>query len=494
MKISSKENGKILSTPQRRFKHYRKTVISALRPLKQDYHEALRPKWLRTHLESSSHANLICGVLCFNLVLLMMTHKDMEGWLSWVCNAGNTFVTVVFICDFAAFLVAYGFRKYFSDSHLRFDFFVTATSTIDTCLEISAGFDGRDCPTLSMLRALRVLRLVRLLHHFPGVQVFIASVFSALPSIYDLVGLLLIFIIIMASIGNAIFQEQYEDAIEAGVYTRAWKRHSNFGKVISSMVELTVLATGDQWEGEMFEMKVASEASGGSDDNWQVLLFHCIFQVLGQCLFLNLFIMVVVEAYEVLDDDKRSLADAAVKDFIDAWSKLDPNGTGVIAPKFLPTLLLLMQPPIGLQGNTSRLVLSSHTHVLEIRAGFKYEFASILEELLLLYVYTDEEADMRIERSRRALARECCRTAFQRALHRARLARALAMAPPPSVVDRVLQAVGLQSVAIVEDPEYDDGSDVDADSFVSIESETFSDFSDIITCNLRDGQTYREDP
>ena len=490
LKIYHKEEstGRILSTPERRFKHYSQSVLKGLTPLRPDPHISLRPRWLRNYVDSPTHANMICGTLLVNLVLLCIISNGMPLWLQWVCSIGNILVTVVFVVDFFAMMYAYGIRQYFSNWQFVFDFVVTVTSALDTGLELAAGFEGQECPTLAVLRALRVLRLIKLLKHLPGVEIFISSVVSALPSIRDLTILLFILIIVTASMGSAIFRSRYENGLEAGIFSTAWKKHSNFGRTSSAMVELFVLVTGDQWEGEMFEQKEASTASGRSNDNWQIFLFHSIFQVLGQCLFLNLFIMIVVEAYEVLDDDKRAVADSCVQDYLVAWEKLDPNGTGEIAPKLLPTLLLLMQPPIGLQGHTSRLVIASHVHVLESMHGLRYEFDWILRKLLLLYVYDDHDSLERVEWSRNIVAMECCKRSFRRMLTAARQKRRANSRPPSSTLESFLHAVGLTTVQISEDSE----SETEEATNVSRESDeysaysAYSDFTEMASCSRVD--------
>jgi hypothetical protein len=499
LKIYHKEEGtgRILSAPERRFKHYSQSVLKGLRPMRPDPHLHARPQWLRDHVDSDLHANFILITLLINMLLLCVTTRAMPDWLHWVCDVGNTVVTFVFVGDFFAVVYAYGYRKYFTDPQFVFDFVVTVTSAVDTIMELSSGFDGKECPSLAVLRALRVLRLIKLLKHLPGVEVFLASVMSALPSIRDLTLLLFVFIVVAASMGSAIFRTRYEGGLAGGIYSTAWKKHSNFGSTTAAMVELFVLVTGDQWEGEMFEQKAASKVSGRADDSWQVFLFHALFQVLGQCLFLNLFIMVVVEAYEVLDDDKRALADACVQEYVAAWAKLDPEGTGFISPKLLPTLLLLMQPPIGLQGQTSKLVIASHVHVLEGAHGLRYEFHWILKELLLLYVYDDRDSHERIDWSRNVVAMECCKASFKWNIAEVRKAKALALrARTETPLEWALGVVGLRKVEIEEDDEGTDSSDEDEgegsdESAASQESQAsmFSDVSDLLTCSKVDGVT-----
>merc|ERR1711988_1513319 len=125
---------------------------------------------------------------------------------------------------------------------------------------------------------------------------------------------------------------------------------------------------------------------------------------MAQFIFLNLFIMVIVETYEVLDDDSRYLGDECIEIFKNAWVKFDPQGTGVIELSKIDDLILQLDHPIGCKGTSSHLVLVSRRTVLLHHGDFRAEFDWILNDLLRLYVYPDDEHLERVDKAERAAA------------------------------------------------------------------------------------------
>jgi|MDSY01.2.fsa_nt_gb hypothetical protein len=320
-------------------------------------------------MESSAHGRFILGILLVNLVLLTMTSGDQPKWMRILDDAGNTFIAIVFVIDFACAIASYGFRIYLSRADGQFDTLVTITSAIDTCIDASTGYAMEPCPSLSFLRALRVLRLLKILDYIKDVKIFIKATRSALPSIIDLASLLFILILIAASLGYALFHDRYESGLEKGVFDKNWKQYSSFDSVSSALTELLILTTGDKWEDEMGQL----EDAGSEKSKWVVVLYAVLFQIVGQTIFMNLFIMVIVEAYEVLEDESREIADICCSKFCAAWEKLDPEGTGVIDQSKVRVLLLTLNFPIGCKGSTSSVVLNSRIHVLESTKGYKPE-------------------------------------------------------------------------------------------------------------------------
>ena len=66
---------------------------------------------------------------------------------------------------------------------------------------------------------------------------------------------------------------------------------------------------------------------------------------------LNLFVMVIVEGYEVIDDDCRSKTEDDIEPYQWHWAEFDPEATGYIAEKHLPGLITLLPPPLGCGGD-----------------------------------------------------------------------------------------------------------------------------------------------
>ena len=91
------------------------------------------------------------------------------------------------------------------------------------------------------------------------------------------------------------------------------------------------------------------------------------FSLIAQFLMLNLFVMVIVEGYEVIDDDCRSKTEDDITPFQYHWSEFDPDATGYITVEQLPGLVKLLPPPLGCGGEDNpKLVQLIVKRVVEI--------------------------------------------------------------------------------------------------------------------------------
>jgi hypothetical protein len=490
---STSDDGSLLSNQTRRFQYFKNARKSVFKPLTEDpvlLEEAAASKCVKLteFIEGELHAKLMFGVLTFNLLLLCLSSNSQELWITIFLDAGNTVITFLFVIDFFMCICAYGLKLYLRDLSNQFDTLVTFTSAFDTGLELASGFATASCPSLALLRSMRVVRLLRLLHYFPATKVFIEATLMALPAIRDLVSLLFILMLIMGSIGYTIFKDRYDSGTDKGIFTPNWKQYSNFNSVSNALEELLILATGDKWEDEMIELADAGHSSG----RWKAYFFSIAFQVMAQFIFLNLFIMIIVESYEVLDDEARETADECIENFRRAWVKVDRDGTGEIPVEKMEELFLNLEYPIGCKGSSSSLILESKKIVLTRNKDFEPTFAWMLDELLRLYVYVDKEHEERVDKALKEAAIHVCKPAFKRVLKRAREVleerrieeeRAHMPPPPPkTILDNIFDVFTPANVSRVSDVD-------DRETGVSEISDTASNFSELISCGRVDGVT-----
>jgi len=120
------------------------------------------------------------------------------------------------------------------------------------------------------------------------------------------------------------------------------------------------------------------------------------FSLIAQFLMLNLFVMVIVEGYEVIDDDCRSKTEDDITPFQYHWSEFDPDATGYITVEQLPGLVKLLPPPLGCGGEDNpKLVQLIVKRVVEI-PGYDYSFEETLVHLMTsrIIFHAKRETDM----------------------------------------------------------------------------------------------------
>lgn len=100
-----------------------------------------------------------------------------------------------------------------------------------------------------------------------------------------------------------------------------------------------------------------------------------------QFIFLNLFVMVICESFEILGDAERNTVEEAIKLFKAAWADVDPTASGAInAPKLL-TVLRTLPPPLGTGPGGTYHERMRIVYFLKAHRGYVIEG----DRLLLLY-------------------------------------------------------------------------------------------------------------
>jgi hypothetical protein len=75
--------------------------------------------------------------------------------------------------------------------------------------------------------------------------------------------------------------------------------------------------------------------------------YFITFIFLSMFLFLNLFVAVIMDNFDYLTRDSSILGAHHLEDFVQAWSVVDPTGTGRIHHKKVLEMLMQIEPPLG---------------------------------------------------------------------------------------------------------------------------------------------------
>jgi len=128
---------------------------------------------------------------------------------------------------------------------------------------------------------------------------------------------------------------------------------------------LWLTATGENWVGFM---TTAGGAKGTS--HYVASIFYFTFFLLSmQFLMLNLFTMLITEAYEVLRDETRAQIAVECVSFVQTWAQYDPTASGVIRRPQLIALIDALPPPLGLRGANHTARAFVHDGEEEVRHG-----------------------------------------------------------------------------------------------------------------------------
>ena len=230
-------------------------------------------------------------MLCIfiNTITLAMSHFDpiYNGMAPWkkdgleVCEYVFNFI---FLVEMILKLIGLTPIRYCSNFSNLFDGFIVVTGTTNMVYSLMGASENS---SLSMLRAFRLLRIVRLLNMLVEVQKLVNTVFGSLWPIMNLLLLIGFSMYIFAIIGSMIFSGTFREDIVG---------RQNFNGVGASMMSLFVVLSGENWVDIWHEGMAADLALG--------VVFFIIYFIWMTYIMLNLFVAVILENFETIEEEK----------------------------------------------------------------------------------------------------------------------------------------------------------------------------------------------
>lgn len=207
---------------------------------------------------------LLLIVISSILLALDNPLNDPNSDLVWFLFYADYVLTTIFAIEAIFKIITFGFLFNKSKSYLRngwnvIDFLVVTVSIISLALT------SNRIKTVKILRLLRVLRPLRVISRNKGLKIGIQALFKALPNIFNVIVISLLFFIIFAIIGVNYFKGQFfsctlgdeelfdveklvETKWDCFNYGGAWvNSDQNFDNVAEAMATLFQMATTEGW-------------------------------------------------------------------------------------------------------------------------------------------------------------------------------------------------------------------------------------------------------
>nr|WAX25744.1 sodium channel protein type 4 subunit alpha A [Tetraodon mbu] len=255
--------------------------------------------------------------------------------------------TFVFVVEMVLKWVAYGFKTYFTNAWCWLDFFIVDISLIS----LSANLMGfSDLGPIKSLRTLRALRPLRALSRFEGMRVVVNALIGAIPSIFNVLLVCLIFWLIFSIMGVNLFAGKFyrcinttteelfpisvvnnksdcmaiQEATQEARWVNIKVNYDNVGKGYLSLLQV---ATFKGWTSIMYAAVDSREVEEqpSYEINLYMYIYFVIFIIFGAFFTLNLFIGVIIDNF---NQQKRKLGDKDIfmteeqKKYYEAMKKL----------------------------------------------------------------------------------------------------------------------------------------------------------------------------
>ncbi|XP_056609797.1 sodium channel protein type 4 subunit alpha B [Triplophysa dalaica] len=227
--------------------------------------------------------------------------------------------TYVFVIEMLLKWVAYGFKDYFTNAWCWLDFLIVDVSLISLTANI-LGYS--ELGAIKSLRTLRALRPLRALSRFEGMRVVVNALIGAIPSIFNVLLVCLIFWLIFSIMGVNLFAGKFYycfnttserkflpsevnnmteclELAEAGHDVRWMNLKVTYDNVGMGYLSLLQVATFKGWMDIMYAAVDSREIESQPEyeSNLYMYLYFVIFIIFGSFFTLNLFIGVIIDNF-----------------------------------------------------------------------------------------------------------------------------------------------------------------------------------------------------
>lgn len=261
---------------------------------------------------------MVCIVL--NMLQMAIGYYEASQAYTNALEYINLCFTAIFIIEATIKLLGYGFLGYFRQGWNQFDFFVVTTSIID----LSMTYFGsstikflRVGPQLArVIRVLRVSKLFRIVKSLKSIQNLLRILGYSLPAVFNILSLLLLIYFIYAILGVYLF-----NSVKSGNIIDEYNNFNNFGMAIITLLRAS---TGEDWPTIMYDCMVTEHAT--------TTIYFLSFTLITNFIMLNMFIMVILQQWEILANNPQNVVHIFNKDcnyFKAVWMKHSCNYKGI---------------------------------------------------------------------------------------------------------------------------------------------------------------------
>uniref|UniRef100_A0A7N8YAV5 Sodium channel protein n=1 Tax=Mastacembelus armatus TaxID=205130 RepID=A0A7N8YAV5_9TELE len=257
---------------------------------------------------------LSSGALAFEDI-----HIERRRTIKIILEFADKVFTYIFVIEMFLKWVAYGFKTYFTNAWCWLDFFIVDISLIS----LAANWMGySDLGPIKSLRTLRALRPLRALSRFEGMRVVVNALIGAIPSIFNVLLVCLIFWLIFSIMGVNLFAGKFyrcinttteelfsvtevnnkSDCLAIGEATQEarWVNVKvNYDHVGKGYLSLLQVATFKGWMDIMYAAVDSREVEEqpSYEVNLYMYMYFVIFIIFGSFFTLNLFIGVIIDNF-----------------------------------------------------------------------------------------------------------------------------------------------------------------------------------------------------
>ncbi|GAX79594.1 hypothetical protein CEUSTIGMA_g7035.t1 [Chlamydomonas eustigma] len=302
------------------------------------------------------------------LVMTLWHWNQSTQWTNALLGWNLAFV-LVYIMEFLMKIVALGPEAYWKDGWNRFDLLIVIVGILDLALDfLGSATVFRVLRVLAIEVALRSLKLISVLRNYQGIKLLYVTLVVSMPNIIS-IGIIITLIFFMyAYLGVQAFASL--------PFLGALNYQVNFQFFWNAQLVLLRIATTDNWSDFFFQMIpgnpscYAYEAQSNSTGcgSWLSIPYCISFLFLIAFIMLNLFMAVIIEAYEKYSEMMHwEITPMYLDELVWIWVEYD-DGSGTITFEDLFKVLQRVGLPLGLSQECSE------EEIVEFASGLKLPY------------------------------------------------------------------------------------------------------------------------
>uniref|UniRef100_A0A7S3XWM2 Ion transport domain-containing protein n=1 Tax=Heterosigma akashiwo TaxID=2829 RepID=A0A7S3XWM2_HETAK len=270
-------------------------------------------------------------------------------------------------------IASLGLFTYLDAKANQFIFFSVFISIVDVLFQASRPDVSYYYSTVTRLVLISTfVRLTRIIQFFSGIRVYRVAVLHHARILLTIVSMIGIGIFFYACLGVVLFE---------GVAFDPSMRYANFDSLGGAMQLLLSVATSDMWS----EVFMATTLEDGATSEVLVILYFVSFVFVKLFILLNLFIMVICEIFELLENPERVEIELQIQAYREAWSKYDPLASGRLrGPADLWGLYYDLDKPLGAGPAPTLLYTKFRVDIMTQQPGFALGFHEVLVFMVAL--------------------------------------------------------------------------------------------------------------
>ena len=237
-------------------------------------------KKIANFFESAELTYFMVFITAVNVLVLSMDYYGIPDSETVVLNIISLLCTALFGLEMIIKMWANGFKRYFASGLNRMDFLLIVVSIPD----IAASGGGSSA--FSALRVFRLLRLLRILRSFEGLQMILTCIVESIQAAAWLMFLIALFVYIYAILGMQLFGTSFN------AMARDPNVRDSFGTLWEAALACFVVISGDNWTSRFF----ATDSNDSTTNSLSVAFFISLY-VLGNFIFMNLFVAILLDKF-----------------------------------------------------------------------------------------------------------------------------------------------------------------------------------------------------